>query len=200
MSKVNTKSKKGFTIIEVVLVLAIAGLIFLMVFIALPALQQSQRNTQRKDDLSRILTAITEFQSNNNGRIPFASTTSGTAITVSLEAGAGGFATRYIDSGCSDITLTARPTGCGDQFTDPDGSIYQFRGISGVDASGVVTFPRASGASGPITFAQAEHTIFLAPRFVCGTTEGTARAGTGPRQIAIFMVLEGDAIACNDNQ
>ena len=38
--KANLKSqtKKAFTIIEVVLVLAIAGLIFLMVFIALPAL------------------------------------------------------------------------------------------------------------------------------------------------------------------
>ena len=35
----------GFTIIEVVLVLAIAGLIFLMVFIALPVLQRSQRDT-----------------------------------------------------------------------------------------------------------------------------------------------------------
>ncbi|MBQ3261101.1 type II secretion system protein, partial [Candidatus Saccharibacteria bacterium] len=32
----NINFKKGFTIIEVVLVLAIAGLIFLMVFIALP--------------------------------------------------------------------------------------------------------------------------------------------------------------------
>ena len=39
---------EGFTIIEVVLVLAIAGLIFLMVFVALPALQRSQRDTQRK--------------------------------------------------------------------------------------------------------------------------------------------------------
>ena len=37
-------NKKGFTIIEVVLVLAIAGLIFAMVFIALPALQRSQRD------------------------------------------------------------------------------------------------------------------------------------------------------------
>ncbi|MCL2869540.1 prepilin-type N-terminal cleavage/methylation domain-containing protein, partial [Candidatus Saccharibacteria bacterium] len=36
------KTRQGFTIIEVVLVLAIAGLIFLMVFIALPALQRSQ--------------------------------------------------------------------------------------------------------------------------------------------------------------
>ena len=49
-----TTTKKGFTIIEVVLVLAIAGLIFLMVFLALPALQRSQRDTQRKNDISRL--------------------------------------------------------------------------------------------------------------------------------------------------
>ena len=46
------KNKKGFTIIEVVLVLAIAGLIFLMVFLALPALQRSQRNQQYKNNVS----------------------------------------------------------------------------------------------------------------------------------------------------
>ncbi len=64
------ESKQGFTIIEVVLVLAIAGLIFLMVFLALPALQRSQRDTQRKDDLSRINTQISNFQSSNRGAIP----------------------------------------------------------------------------------------------------------------------------------
>lgn len=67
--KNNTKSKKGFTIIEVVLVLAIAGLIFLMVFIALPALQRSQRNTQRRDDYSMLVTAINNYLASNNGKI-----------------------------------------------------------------------------------------------------------------------------------
>lgn len=62
--------RSGFTIIEVVLVLAIAGLIFLMVFIALPALQRSQRDTQRRDDLARLATAITQYQTNNNNRLP----------------------------------------------------------------------------------------------------------------------------------
>ncbi len=70
MAKQNTKSKKGFTIIEVVLVLAIAGLIFLMVFIALPALQRSQRDTQRRDDMSRFLSQLNQYQANNSGRIP----------------------------------------------------------------------------------------------------------------------------------
>ena len=40
----NLKLKQGFTIIEVVLVLAIAGLIFLAIFITLPALQRAQRD------------------------------------------------------------------------------------------------------------------------------------------------------------
>ncbi|MFZ1706834.1 MAG: prepilin-type N-terminal cleavage/methylation domain-containing protein [Candidatus Nanogingivalis sp.] len=53
--------ERGFTIIEVVLVLAIAGLIFLMVFIALPALQRNQRDTQRKNDMSRVLSAVQSY-------------------------------------------------------------------------------------------------------------------------------------------
>ena len=60
------KHKKGFTIIEVVLVLAIAGLIFLMVFVALPTLQRSQRDTQRRQDAARVVTAVTEWFANGN--------------------------------------------------------------------------------------------------------------------------------------
>lgn len=64
------KQEKGFTIIEVVLVLAIAGLIFLMVFIALPALQRNQRDTARKNDMSIISAAITSAKSANRGTYP----------------------------------------------------------------------------------------------------------------------------------
>jgi len=51
------KLNKGFTIIEVVLVLAVAGLIFLMVFLAVPALGRSQRDTARKNDARNLLAA-----------------------------------------------------------------------------------------------------------------------------------------------
>ncbi|MDO4508138.1 MAG: type II secretion system protein [Candidatus Saccharibacteria bacterium] len=70
MANKKLKQKKGFTIIEVVLVLAIAGLIFLMVFIALPALQRSQRDTQRSDDMARLVTAIQNYQKNNRNKLP----------------------------------------------------------------------------------------------------------------------------------
>ncbi|MBR3220509.1 type II secretion system protein, partial [Candidatus Saccharibacteria bacterium] len=70
MSKRQIQTKAGFTIIEVVLVLAIAGLIFMMVFLALPALQRSQRDTQRADDIARLQAAINSYQANNRGRLP----------------------------------------------------------------------------------------------------------------------------------
>lgn len=63
-------TNKGFTIIEVVLVLAIAGLIFLMVFVALPALQAGQRDTARKNDASAVISAVNTYMSGNRGKFP----------------------------------------------------------------------------------------------------------------------------------
>lgn len=66
----NRNRQSGFTIIEVVLVLAIAGLIFLIVFLALPQLQKSRRDTQRKSDAGRMLSALETYAGNNNGAYP----------------------------------------------------------------------------------------------------------------------------------
>lgn len=64
------KQQKGFTIIEVLIVLAIAGLIVLIVFLAVPALQRNSRNTQRKNDVSALVGGVQEFTNNNNGKLP----------------------------------------------------------------------------------------------------------------------------------
>jgi len=66
----NKNSRKGFTIIEVVLVLAIAGLIFLMLFVALPAAQRAQRDRLRKQDVSVIIAAVRQYMKNNHGNPP----------------------------------------------------------------------------------------------------------------------------------
>jgi prepilin-type N-terminal cleavage/methylation domain-containing protein len=71
----------GFTIIEVMIVLAIAGLILLIVFLAVPALQRSSRNTARKSDASRIATAVSNFVSNNNGALPGTGTDGDTIVS-----------------------------------------------------------------------------------------------------------------------
>ncbi len=59
------KLQKGFTIIEVALVLAVGALIFLVVFLAVPALQRNQQNDARKRDQSQVVEAITSYISNN---------------------------------------------------------------------------------------------------------------------------------------
>lgn len=64
------KNQRGFTIIEVVIVLAIAGLIFAVVFIAVPQLQAAQRDQARNNEMGRLDAAINQYQSNNNGELP----------------------------------------------------------------------------------------------------------------------------------
>ncbi len=97
------KNNQGFTIIEVLIVLAIAGLILLIVFLAVPALQRNNRNTQRKSDISKLLAAVSEFSNNNNGRL--ANACSGTSpVTVNNSApGSSGNETQlgYYNLGCA---------------------------------------------------------------------------------------------------
>jgi len=72
MLKQPKTKEQGFTIIEVLIVLAIAGLIMLIVFLAVPALQRNSRNTQRRSDASHLSGLINENVTNNNGTPPTA--------------------------------------------------------------------------------------------------------------------------------
>lgn len=173
------QNKKGFTIIEVVLVLAIGGLIFLMVFIALPALQRSQRNTQREDDLARVLTAVNDYQTNNSGKTPFED--------GSVNAN---FVKRYVDEETTYNASSKKITACGDQFKDPDGECYQ------IEVRGNATAGQKGVSTGLTAF---DHTFYVYTNAGCGDLEGTYDVGTGKRQVAIFFVEEGGAISCNDN-
>ncbi|MBI1952441.1 prepilin-type N-terminal cleavage/methylation domain-containing protein [Candidatus Saccharibacteria bacterium] len=59
-------NKKGFTIIEIMIVLAVASLIMLIVFLAVPALQRNARNTNRTADATKIASSVNECLSNRN--------------------------------------------------------------------------------------------------------------------------------------
>ena len=110
----NLKHRKGFTIIEVVLVLAIAGLIFLMVFIAFPALQRGQRDTQRRDDMARFASQLAQYQSNNYGKVPGMGATEDSAKVTSWN----NFINDYLRSN-------------GDTFADPSGVDYHVQSSAG---------------------------------------------------------------------
>jgi prepilin-type N-terminal cleavage/methylation domain-containing protein len=73
---ISLKNKKGFTLIELVIVLAIAALIILVVLQAVGAAQKSQRDNARKNKAAQIESYLTEYASNTgNGSVPATLTT-----------------------------------------------------------------------------------------------------------------------------
>lgn len=182
MAKSNINSKKGFTIIEVVLVLAIAGLIFLMVFIALPALQRSQRNTQRRDDMARLSTAINQYQTNNSGKLP----NNDSQDTVTKAGNSEGI--------LDDKDFIKKYLGGADEFVDPSGEFY------------TITFKRfkegASNEGEPVNTLEAgtedSFRIMVYTRARCNGE--TAEHSANRRDFAIVYKLEGSGVYCSDSQ
>lgn len=83
------KRIEGFTIVEVMIVLAIAGMIILVVLLAIPALQRNSRNTTIKNDASAVAAAINEFSGANNGKMPATAAVSDGTVTISGASGSG---------------------------------------------------------------------------------------------------------------
>ena len=174
--QLNTKS--GFTIIEVVLVLAIAGLIFLMVFLALPNLQRSQRDTQRRDDLARYQTAITQYQTNNRGKLP------GNSVDDWGGDGTKGLIANYLKAG-------------GDTFTDPDGSDYVIGSVCTTGPNDTATECKDKSVNGDQDFAANEHRIYVFLNAVCDGEKVVK--STGARKVAIQYKMEGGGWYCGNN-
>lgn len=80
-----SKREEGFTIIEVLIVLAIAGLIILIVFLAVPTLQRNSRNTQRNNDASMILAGVNECLNNRNGQKSSCDSFDATELTETID-------------------------------------------------------------------------------------------------------------------
>ena len=59
---------KGFTIIEVIIVLVIGAVIMLAVFLVIPQLQVNARNNQRRNDIQRVLVAARQYYTTNTFR------------------------------------------------------------------------------------------------------------------------------------
>ena len=198
MAKANINSKQGFTIIEVVLVLAIAGLIFLMVFVALPALQRSQRDTQRRNDLSRVDTSLVQYQTNNQNTNLGSNLPEDGAFAANVHFYADNtedpscsdpackFIRNYMNSGTSDAVSE-------NVFQDPDGTYYGMK-IQGF-----------SNASDSFEYSgnEMDHIIYIIRGAKCnGETAIPADATniTSSRHFAVVYRLEGAGTYCIDDQ
>lgn len=201
----NKQAKKGFTIIEVVLVLAIAGLIFLMVFIALPALQRSQRNTRRRQDMARILSALNDYQANNNGQMPCQTPFDGNRC-LSETKQLPNFIERYVvgeklatsTRGNTAVALDENGN-CYESFCDPDGSTYAMTAFTWNSVT--ETYFEWQPGTSNYTTAQNRKEIMLALSAKCDEeNEGRILRTKGKSEVAIMYILEGGAVYCGDNQ
>lgn len=170
MPKTDIKAKKGFTIIEVILVLAIGSLIILMALVALPSLQASQRDTQRKNDYAMLETAITNYASNNRGKLPDAKTyiSDDAGKKISGQNVGTGFLATYIK----------------DNWTDPSKGSY------------TVEVKQLSAALTKPTLQAGEVKVYISAR--CDGETPTYDAKLGSRRFAIYGFLESGAY-CQSN-
>jgi len=107
---------KGFTIIEVIIVLVIGAVIMLAVFLVIPQLQVNARNNQRRNDIQRVLVAARQYYTTNT----FGGTNDGANIK------------NIISSTFQDPSLTQKMDGGSRDY------VFKFRG-DGI-RQGVVTW------------------------------------------------------------
>ena len=176
----------GFTIIEVLIVLAIAGLILAIVLIAIPQLQRNQRNTSRRDVASRIVTEINNYAGNNNGDYPLPVNTGSNTRNFGTPATAG-FFERYL--GC---TPSATPATCTTNIDDPRTGEPVGTGSDGGTNLSTDSPLSAGGAPGTVA-----GSIAYGTGIVC---DGETVVAGSNRNFAFVMRLEGGAIYCLDNQ
>jgi prepilin-type N-terminal cleavage/methylation domain-containing protein len=120
------KKERGFTLIEIVLVLAIAGMLLVIVFLAVSGAQKSRRDSQRKNDLSRLSAQVENYASNNAGTYP--TTLSGAAWTP------------YLPTNFNDPTTgAAYPTPAGTLGTGAGSIQYQLGAGTGCDGTTTIT-------------------------------------------------------------
>ncbi len=168
MSKQELK-QKGFTIIEVVLVLAIAALIFLMVFIALPALQRNTRDQDRKETVGKVASAITTYQSNKRGAQP----TSGSVLNG------------YIDGKSEAGVAFEGQQGSSTTADSVVGNNYVVRVGSSTDVTG-------NGVAG-------RNVIQVITGVKCNSTGDGRGDAASARSAAVLIRMEnGDQIFCQD--
>lgn len=72
MSNYNSKVNKGFTLIEMLVVISLIGILAALAMVSFSSVQKQARDTTRKSDLKQYQTATESYASKNNGNYPVA--------------------------------------------------------------------------------------------------------------------------------
>ena len=150
LEKIQTRKESGFTIVEVMIVLAIAGLIILVVFLAVPALQRNSRNQQRTNDVAMIASGVNECLNNRNGVVASCNTWTG-----EINQYVDNTKFRQIGTAATSVTFSGSAAASGTTVppTATDAVIVSFRVKCAADGSAGTT-TGANARSVAILFAQ----------------------------------------------
>jgi len=105
LTKLRKPNSSGFTIIEVLIVLAIAGLIMVVVFLAVPALQRSGRNNGLNTSANNLLAAVGNYASNNGGTLPATQAAAAPSSGTVTVGSTGNTEVVKVDSGVSSFQI-----------------------------------------------------------------------------------------------
>ena len=168
--------------------------IFVMVFVALPALQRSQRDNDRRDAMMAFVSRVKQYQTNNRGSLP---KMSGDSVTVTWDA---------IKDDDTVETTSANWAGfykgyLGEKFHDPDGDNYKLTVIKcGVGADAICNEEALNNLLYNNTFPN-DYTFIVVTQSKCGErTDGTITAvgSSNPRNLSVLYQLEGAGIYCSN--
>ena len=179
MKKGETRISRGFTIVEVALVIAVAGLIFIMVFLAVPALRASERDTERREDITFLLESIKKYQTNNRGTLPSDTEerierTGDSLKEFKDKSGWAGFYGKYL----------------GESYIDPSGNYY----ILDVRKCGD-NAPEDKGCTkGNDEIGSMDYTLYIFTSAKCDGSD--AVKSSNPRKVAVRYRLKGSGIFC----
>ena len=194
--------------------LAIAGLVLAIVFIAVPALQRNSRNTQRRSDLANLRAQFDTWTSNNNGKLP---TTEAHMLSITGSTGWGHYNGNDDEPGFTLITANAG-TGTAAATDTTVGSTRPAGKASGTVAGEyVITYADDKDPTTAVVLPNRQE-IHIWGQMACdadgilaagndadnGTTTGKYAAGdilaSNARAVAFVYQIEGeDNARCEDN-
>ena len=203
--------KKGFTLVETALVLGIAGLIFLMMFVALPALNRQARDTERREDVTKVVEELKKYQDNNRGALPMKN--------PAKPDGSGKWESVRYSSVDAEVDFnnddwdTFYKEYLGGDFFDPDGTRYWLL-VGYCEASqdircshfGEGTYGTTGKGPGSISSPILNSTRFpngysisVVMGAKCSGDSSTGAVGSSnPRKFAVLYKLEGGGVYCAD--
>lgn len=201
----------GFTMVEIVLVLAISGAIFAAIFVALNGVWADERDNERRTDVMTFIRELKNFQTNNSrGALPGSTgddkrlLDDERTVTVVLN-----------DDGTPNNSATNSDTHSDTSwygfykdyfdvnFTDPDGPIYKLSVVrckvtgivSGVDQrctnTGLDNISSGTFSNSPLSY-----TLFVVTEAVCDGED--AKKSLNPRNVAVLYRMEAGGVYCEN--